>query len=252
MEFVRLGISNLLISRVAFGSKRLLEKESEDAAVLVRKAYESGINFFDTSRNTPDAEKVLGDALYDIRKNVILGTATSAQNGHDVRNDLEESLMSLHCDWVELYQYEADSFVPKPGDSDNIYNTLLDLKKHGKIKHIGIITTDFDLAMDAIKSELYDTIQFPLSMIAPEDYFILVKMCEERDVGFIAMQPLGGGLIDNIPLAFGFLHQFENVIPIWGAKNLQEMEQILYFNEHPPVIDEKFKADVERARSFFN
>lgn len=252
MEYNRLGKSNLLISRVAFGSKRISVDSTDDTALLVRRAYEAGINFFDTSRNTPESEKVLGDALYDIRKNVILGTATSAKTSQAVREDLEESLLTLHCDWVDLYQYEADNSIPKPGNSDKIYETFLDLKKHGKIRHIGLITTDFDLAMEAAASGLYETIQFPFSMITPEEYFILVKTCEEKDIGFIAMQPLGGGVIDNIPLAFGFLHQFENIIPIWGAKNLEEMEQILYFNEHPPVIDEKFKEDVERVRNFFN
>ena len=66
------------------------------------------------------------------------------------------------------------------------------------------------------------------------------------------MQPLCGGVVDNIPLAFGFLHQFENVIPLWGVQTLQELEQVLYFNERPPVIDEKFSQDVEKIRMFFN
>ena len=80
----------------------------------------------------------------------------------------------------------------------------------------------------------------------------LVKLCEEHDVGFIAMQPLCGGVIENIPLAFGYLHQYESVLPIWGIKNQEELNQILYFNEHPPVIDEKFHEDVEKIRMFFN
>ena len=71
-------------------------------------------------------------------------------------------------------------------------------------------------------------------------------------MGFVAMQPLCGGVVDNIPLAFGFLRQYENVIPLWGVKTADELKQILYFNEHPPVIDEKFKEDVERFRMFFN
>ena len=71
MEYVRLGKTDLLISRVAFGAMRLTDAGGEeDAALIVRKAYDSGINFFDTSRRTPESEKLLGDALYDIRRNV--------------------------------------------------------------------------------------------------------------------------------------------------------------------------------------
>ena len=253
VEYVRLGKTNLLISRVAFGAMRLSEVESEeDAAQIVRKAYDAGINFFDTSRKTPESEKLLGDALYDIRPNVFLSTTTSAKTSNDIKNDLETSLMTLHCDSIDLYQIEVEKFLPVPDGADKIYETLLKFKKDNQIKHFGIVTTNLETAKKAIMSDLYETIQFPFSMISSEDTIELIKLCEEHDVGFIAMQPLCGGVVENIPLAFGFLHQYESVIPIWGAKNQEEIEQILYFNEHPPVIDDKFHADVEKIRMFFN
>lgn len=253
LEYIRLGKTNLLISRVAFGAMRLSEVESDDtAAQIVRNAYDAGINFFDTSRKTPESEKLLGDALYDIRRNVFLSTTTSSKTAKDIQNDFETSLMTLHCDSVDLYQLEIEKFLPLPGGADKIYETLEQIKKDGKTKGIGIVTTNFETAKKAIQSDVYDTIQFPFSMVSPESAQEIVKLCEEHDVGFIAMQPLGGGVIDNIPLAFGFLHQFENVVPIWGVKNQDELEQILYFNDHPPVIDEKFQEDVEKVRNFFN
>ena len=62
MEYVRLGKTDLLISRVAFGAMKLTEAGGdENVALLVRNAYEAGINLFDTSRKTPDSEKLLGD-----------------------------------------------------------------------------------------------------------------------------------------------------------------------------------------------
>lgn len=253
MEYIRLGRTNLLISRVAFGAMKLTDAGTdEDAALIVRKAYDSGINFFDTSRKTPESEKLLGDALYDIRRNVFLSTTTSAKTVSEITNDLETSLMTLHCDTVDLYQLETDVFLPVPGGADKIYDTLLEFKKQKKISNIGIVTTNLETAKKAVLSDLYDTLQFPFSMISSEETIELVKLCEEHDVGFIAMQPLCGGLVENIPLAFGFLHQYENVIPIWGVQTQEEMSQILYFNEHPPVIDEKFHEDVERIRMFFN
>jgi len=252
MEYVRLGKSNLLISRVAFGGMRLSEEEAEDAAVLVRKAYDAGINLFDTSRNSPESEKLLGDALYDIRRNIILSTATSAKTSSEVKADLEESLMTLHCDYVDLYQYEAEKFVPLSGGADKIYDTLKELKQQGKIKHIGLITKEYQTAVKAIQSGLYETIQFPFSVITTDENQNIVKLCEENDIGFIAMQPLGGGVVENLPLAIGFLQQFENVVPVWGIRTHENLEQILYFNEHPPVIDEKFREDAEYQKLFFN
>lgn len=253
MEYIRLGKTNLLISRVAFGAMGLKESGSEeDAAKIIRKAYDSGINLFDTSRKTVESEKLLGDALYDIKKNVFFSTTTAAKTVSEITEDLESSLMTLHCDCLDLYQFETEKFLPEPDAADKIYNTFINLKKAGKIKHIGIVTTNLETAKKAVVSGLYETLQFPFNMISSEAVVELVKLCEENDVGFIAMQPLCGGVVDNIPLAFGFLQQFENVVPIWGVRTMEQMEQILYFNEHPPVIDEKFKEDVERIRNFFN
>lgn len=253
VEYVRLGKTNLLISKVAFGAMRLSETESPDEAFnLVRKAYDSGVNFYDTSRKNPKSEKLLGDSLFDFRRNVFLSTSTSAKTCEEIKDDLEESLMTLHCDCVDLYQFETDKFLPEPFRADGIYDFLLQAKESGKINHFGIITTNVETAKKAVESDLYETLQFPFSLVSSESAFEIVKLCEEHDVGFIAMQPLGGGLIDNIPLALGFFKQYESVVPIWGVKTQSQIEQILYFNEHPPVIDEKFNKDVEKIRNFFN
>ena len=242
-----------MISRVAMGATSL-HKIGDDTQVykLVRSAYDQGINFFDTSRKTPECEKLLGDAIGDIRDNVMLATKTASLIPSEVLRDLEESLNVMHTDVIDLFQYETDSFMPEKDGPDGIYNALLQLKESGKVKAIGLATEDLDIAERAINSGLYDTIQFPFSMLSSDETIALVKLCEESDVGFIAMQPLCGGVLDNIPLAFGFLHQFENVIPLWGVESEEELEQILYFNEKPPVIDDKFNEDVEKIRMFFN
>lgn len=252
MEYVRLGKSNLMISRVAIGAMSLNKVESEEkAAELIRNAYTQGINFFDTSRNTPDCEKLLGDSLGDIRASVMIASKTSAQSGAEVFSDLEESLNTMHTDSIDLYQYESDSFMPEEKGVDGIYAALKSLKDSGKIKSLGIATQDIDIAEKAVTSGLYDTLQFPFSMISPDETRQIVELCRENDVGFIAMQPLCGGILTSIPLAYGFLHEYENVIPLWGVQAQEELDQILYFNEHPPVIDEKFKEDVEKIRAFF-
>lgn len=253
MEYIRLGKTNLLISRVALGAMRLTNKDGNDtAALLVRKAYDNGVNFFDTSSKTPESEKLLGDALYDIRKNVFLSTTTSSKTSKEIQNDLENSLQTFHCDKIDLYQLEVENFLPLQDGQDKIYKTLCELKSKQKIEHFGIVTTNIETAIKAVESDLYETLQFPFSVVSSKQVQDLITLCEEHDVGFIAMQPLGGGLLENIPIAYGFLKQYETVVPIWGVQTQEELDQILYFNDHPPVIDENFHKDVEKIRSFFN
>ncbi|MBR7065050.1 MAG: aldo/keto reductase [Treponema sp.] len=253
MEYVRLGKTNLLVSRIGFGTSLLKDfADSNDVSTIVHTAYDGGINFFNSTRNKNISEKLLGDALHDLRQDIIISSTTSAKTKEELNSDVHESLMNMHVDQIDLYQYEINSFVPLKDGIDGIYNELLKMKDSGKINHIGAMTEDFDLAKKIINTNLYETLQFPFSMISSLECTELITLCEKHDMGFIAMQPLCGGILSDIPLAFGFLHQYENVVPLWGIQTAEELTQILYFNEHPPIVDDTFKTDVEKTRLFFN
>ncbi len=253
MEYVRLGKSNLMVSRIAMGAMNL-EKigNSEEASGLIRFAYNNGVNFFDTSRKCNGSEKTLGDAVYDIRKNVVIATKSDVSSSAELLESVQFSLESFRTSYIDLFQYESNTFIPEKHGTDGIYSAMQNLKNSNIVEHLGFVTEDFDLAVNAVKSGLYETLQFPFSMISPQNTQELLTLCEENDVGFIAMQPLCGGVVENIPLAYGFLNQFENVVPLWGIQTKEELEQILYFSKNKPKIDEKFLKDVENVREFFN
>lgn len=260
MEYIALGKTNLLVSRTAFGAMSLDCKEmgedskeaEEKVCAIVHQAYNGGMNFFDISHSKSLCESRLGAALHGIRQNVFLATKTTAQSVQELRQDLQESLMALESDTIDLYQLENPSIIPQKNGPDGLYQELLLLKDNGIIKHFGIALQDLDLAREAINSELYETVQFPFSMISDDSCVELIKLCAQKEIGCIAMQPLNGGVISNIPLAFGFLHQFENLVPVWGVHTQEELQQLLYFNDNPPVVDEKFQEEVKKAREFFN
>lgn len=251
MEYIGLGKSNLLVSRVGFGAMSLSEIDTdENAAILIHKAYDAGINFFDISHSKVESEKRLGACLSGIRQHVILSTETNASTKKEIFQDLDESLLALQSDYVDLFQYEFND--------ENYFNlnelekTFSLLKDRGKIRHVGFVTESVDIAKKALESDLFETIQIPFNLLTGEDTLEILKLCHQKDVGFIAMKPLYGGLVQNIPLAQGFFNQYEDVIPLWGVRNIDELNQILYFNEHPPVVDDKFNEEVEKIRMFFN
>lgn len=260
MEYIALGKTNLLVSRTAFGAESLDCREieafgdeaDEKACAIVHQAYSAGINFFDTAHSRPSCEKRLGTALHGIRQNVILATKTNAQTVRELRSDFQQSSDSLESDYIDLYQLENPLIIPQKDGADGLYNELVSMKKHGLIRHFGISTDDYDIAREGILSGLYEVVQFPFNLISPVEIQELVKLCEQNEIGCIAMQPLNGGVVSNIPLAFGFLYQFENVVPVWGTHTQEELHQIIYLNNNPPVIDEKFREEVEREKQFFN
>lgn len=251
MDYVGLGKSNLLASRVGFGAMSLKDIDGEeDAAILIHKAYDAGVNFFDISHTVPESEKRLGACLHGIRQNVILSTKACVLDARDLVEDLEASLDALQTDYVDLFQYEVDE--KGLADFDQVIAQMKRLQERNKIRHFGLATENLDIAQKAIDFGLFETVQAPFNMLIDGEGERLAKEAARKDIGFVAMKPLYGGLVQNTPLALGYLYQFENVVPLWGVRNLEELEQILYFNDHPPVIDEQFKAEVANVRDFFN
>ena len=251
MEYVGLGKSNLMVSRVGLGAQSLNEIDTdENAAILIHKAYDAGVNFFDISHSVQDSEKRLGACLSGIRQHVILATKTTCSAKKEILQDIEESLFALQTDYIDLYQYESDD--ENYFDFTEIYNTFSLLKERGKIRHFGFATESVFLANQALNDKVFETIQLPFNLLTDEDTLETVKLCQQADIGFIAMKPLYSGLGQNIPLAQGFFNQHDSVIPLWGVRNIEELNEILYFNAHPPVIDEKFNEEVQKVKLFFN
>ena len=74
-------------------------------------------------------------------------------------------------------------------------------------------------------------------------------MCRERNMGFIAMKGLAGGLINNSKAAFAYMSQFDNVLPIWGIQKMEELEEWLGYMTESPVYDEEIKAFIEKEKA---
>ena len=254
MEYVSLGKTNLLVSRTAFGAMGLDDVENpEEAAAMIQKAYSDGINFFDTSMDKPESEKRLGEAISKFRENVFIATKSAAHSSDELSEAIDNSFTNLKTDYVDLYQLERPNFLPSLGDSDGLLEKLLNLKESGVVRHFGVVTESLEVANQVIESDFpWETIQFPFNMLCDKSVEKFAEKCFEKNIGFIAMQPLCGGVLSNIPLALGFFLPFDNVVPVWGARNMGELEQILYFTQNPPRLDEQFYLEAEKIRAFFN
>ncbi|MDO4187938.1 MAG: aldo/keto reductase [Lachnospiraceae bacterium] len=249
MVKVTLGSTGITVNKNGFGALPI-QRISEEAAVkLARKAYEAGITFFDTARWYSDSEVKLGEAFDGIRDKIFIATKTGATTAEGFWKDLETSLSNLRTDYIDLYQFHNPAFVPKPGDESGLYDAALEAKRQGKIRHIGITNHRLSVANEAIDSGLYETLQFPFCYLATDKDLELVKKCKERNMGFIAMKALSGGLITNSAAAYAYLSQFDNVLPIWGVQREKELDEFISYIDNPPVMTDEIKALIEKDRS---
>ncbi|MDR2826270.1 MAG: aldo/keto reductase, partial [Deltaproteobacteria bacterium] len=169
METITLGKSGLKVSRPAFGALPIQRLSLDMTVSILHKAVDNGITYFDTARMYSDSEKKLGVAFAKIRKNLILSSKTMAKTKEGIEADLKSTLTELQTDYLDLYQFHNPATVPQPGDGTERYETLAALKKSGVIRALGITNHSLANANLALKSGLYDTLQFPFSLLATEE-----------------------------------------------------------------------------------
>ncbi len=247
MKKIRLGRTDLMVTKNGFGAQPVQRVGMEDACAILRRAYEGGINYFDTARMYTDSEEKMGLALSDVRENIIISTKTASTTVEGFWRDLNTSLSLLKTDYIDIYQFHNPDFCPKPGDGTGLYEAMLEAKDKGLIRFIGFTNHRLTIAEEAVRSGLYDTLQFPFSYLAGEKEEALVRLCEELDVGFICMKALAGGLITHSDVAYAYLDQYP-VAPIWGIQRQSELDEFLSYNEAPPVLTDEFMVFIEKER----
>ena len=248
METVRLGRTEIVTNKNGFGALPIQRISDKDAVYLLQKAYENGITYFDTARWYTDSEHKLGLAFKGMRDKLWIATKTGAASAADFWKDLETSLNNLQTDYIDVYQFHNPAVCPKPGDESGLYEAMLTAKEQGKVRHIGITNHRLAVADEAIESGLYETLQFPFCYLATEKDIALVKKCKEKDMGFIAMKALSGGLITNSAAAYAYLAQYDNVLPIWGVQRENELDEFLSYIDNPPKMNEELKTVIEHDR----
>jgi len=248
MKMVTLGSTGITVPQNGFGALPVQRRNFEDAAAILRRAYEGGMTFFDTARAYSDSEEKIGLALSDVRKNIYIATKTGAKTPDEMKAHIETSLKDMKTDYIDIYQFHFANQCYAPGDGTGMYETMEEFKRQGLIKHIGVTCHKIDVAEECVKSGLYETIQFPLSYLSSQREINLTEMCKEQNMGFIAMKGLAGGLINNARAAFAYMSQFDNVVPIWGIQKETELEEWLGFFDKPAVMDDEIRAFIEAEK----
>ncbi len=249
MKQIILGSTNITVNKNGFGALPIQRIGKEEAAAILKKAYDSGINFYDTARFYTDSEEKLGYALGEFRSSIYLASKTMTTKVEEFWQQLQTTLDKLGTDYLDIYQFHNPSFCPKPGDGSGLYEAMLEAKEKGMINHIGITNHRLAIAIEAAESGLYETIQFPFSYLATKEELELVELCREKNIGFIAMKALAGGLITNSAAAYAYLDQFDHVLPIWGIQREKELDEFIHYIEQPPILDQTLQQVIDQDRS---
>ena len=227
MDYRVLGKSGLRVSRLGFGGIPIQKIDAAGTRQLLRQLKEAGVNYIDTARGYTVSEEYIGEALEGMREHFILATKSMARTKEAMAADIDISLRNLRTDYIDLYQVHNPSAsqlaqVTAPGGA---LEALLEAKAAGKIGHIGVTLHSADLFRRAVEMPWVETIMFPYNIVETQGEE-LIRLCGEKNIGFIDMKPLAGGAIEDATLALRFILQNPSVdVVIPGMAAAEEITQ---------------------------
>ena len=248
MKTISLGNTGLKVNKNGFGALPIQCVSMKEAVYLLQKAYNNGINFFDTARFYTDSEEKIGEALSHCRSKIIIASKTGASTVEEFWKDLHTTLTNLKTDYLDLYQFHNPPYCPKPGDKAGLYDAIQVAQRQGKVRFIGISNHRQNVAMEAVESGLYSTLQYPFSFLSASDDEAIVEAARQKGMGFICMKALAGGLITDSALAYAYLNQFDHVLPIWGIQREKELDEFISYQTYEPEMNPERWAKVEEER----
>ncbi|MGQ9632157.1 MAG: aldo/keto reductase [bacterium] len=251
MQRVRLGRTGLVVSKVGFGGIPIQRLSEDEAVRVVKESIDMGITLIDTANGYTTSEERIGKAIKGQRQNLVIATKTGARDAKTAREHLELSLRRLQTDYIDIWQFHNASKeehwekILGPSGAMEVASKAVD---EGKVRHIGVTTHYISMAERYVESGLVETVQAPFNFMATDAAERLVDLAREHDVGFIAMKPMAGGMLQDAKLAFRFLMQYDNAVPIPGIERIEEMREIISIVENPAPLSESEKRRMDEIR----
>ncbi|MFI5154498.1 MAG: aldo/keto reductase [Chitinophagales bacterium] len=205
-----LGKSGLEVSAIGLGCMGMTFSyvpfpEKKDMIVLMRKAVEQGVTFFDTAEvyGPYNNEELVGEALAPFRNEAVIATkfGFDIQDGkmvgvnsrpEHIKKVVEGSLKRLRTDFIDLYyQHRVDPKVP----IEDVAGAVKDLIKEGKVKHFGLSEAGAQTIRRAHAVQPVAALQSEYSLWTRQHELEIIPTIEELGIGLVAFSPLGKGFL---------------------------------------------------------
>jgi aryl-alcohol dehydrogenase-like predicted oxidoreductase len=212
LKKTRLGRSELIVSRIAFGTWQLggdWGATDEHAAIrAIRHAYDRGINFFDTARGYGfgASEQLLAKALHGYpRESVVIATKAGLRSlggprverdasRNSIRNGVDESMRALATDYIDLLQIHWPD--PRTPFAETA-GALAELIASGKIRHAGVSNFSSEQMDEFSKTLPVETLQPPYHLFRRDVEADVLPYARSHDIGVLVYGPLAHGLLSG-------------------------------------------------------
>ena len=197
METRRLGRTDHQSSVAILGAAAFWDSTPEATEVAFGQALESGVNHLDVAPQYGRAQELVGPLVPPVRDRLFVGCKTLRANPDGMRDQLEDSLGLLGCDYFDLYQLHAVTDLAELDRRGAAAEAILRAKDEGLCRFVGITSHGLDApATQLVALERYDfdTVMFPVNprlWADPQyrdDAVGLLEEAKRRDVGVMAIK----------------------------------------------------------------
>ena len=227
MEKVRLGRTELKVTKLGWGGIPINRVTEEEAVFTLQAVIEMGVDLLDTARGYTNSERRIGLALQKTSKPVILSSKSPVRTDK-IYNQVQESLKHLQVKKINIYhlhnvsKLEDYKKVMEPGGA---YAGLKRAQAEGLIDHIGLSSHSLDLLEKVLEEDHFDVIMACYSFLEPDAAKKVFPLARAKDIGVLTMKPFSGGVIEDAGLALRFVLAMPDIVPIPGSETLAKARE---------------------------
>jgi predicted aldo/keto reductase-like oxidoreductase len=254
MEKVRLGKTDLIVTKLGWGGIPIQRVDEREAVSVIRDVIEMGVDLLDTARAYTNSEHRIGLALQKIDRPVILSTKSLIRSTK-IYNEVHESLKQIKVKKINIYHlhgvsnFEDYEKIMAPGGA---YEGLIRARGEGLIDHIGITSHNLNVLERAVKEGHFVVIMACYSFLEPEAAQKVFHLAKERDIGVLAMKPFSGGVIEEAGPALRFVLSTANIVPIPGSETLEKARENWKIFMEGYSLTEKDREQIETIKKEFD
>ena len=196
--------TNLSVSQLCFGCWGVISdthwgsRAEEDSLSAMRRAIDSGVNFFDTAPMYGDgaSETLLGEFLntHDLRTEIVVASKIrpNKMRPEEVFSECEESLRRLQTDYLDLYQTHWTS---REVPLSETWGAMQELQRQGKVRHIGVCNAGVHDLGEVLSVQKPLTNQLPYNLLWRMIEGAILPQCRQEEVSVLVYSPLMHGIL---------------------------------------------------------
>lgn len=242
MDYVKLGTTDMDVSRITFGAMELgggnayaggmdrwAVKSEEENIKLLRTAFENGVTTFDTAElyGAGLSEMIVGKALREIRKDCVIATKISPHHlrPNDIRMAVSQSLFRLNTDYIDLY------YIHMPSKDIPIEDTMSELNKlveEGTIRAIGVSNFSIEQLKKAMEFGRIEAIQPEYNLLQRNIELDLRDFCFENSISIMSYNSIAKGILTGAFHLYGHeVKDFRRKKPIFQPDKMEKITNLI-------------------------